>query len=164
MDNIVRKMTVAALIMVGLTGNALAYAGTTSDFCHSKTFSTLPESAVSSLFNLNKAGLANQLGAVKMLFTTAGYKGYLMALRQSGTLANVHDGVKITAKADGPRQMTGPCNAPVVRVPSRFIFVDGKKAYHLQYTVVLKYVADAAFPMVKIAQMVVIPPLKVRDE
>ena len=162
MDKMIRKLVVSCLAVVGMAGGTVAYANSTLDFCHAQTFASLPESAVFSLFNLNKAGLANQLGAVKIMFTPAGYQGYLAALRRSGTLADVQDGVKITAKADGPRQMTGPCDAPTVRVPSRFTYVDGKKAYHRQCTVVLRFVAnaDSAIPMPKIAQMVVVPPLK----
>ena len=155
-----RLLAVSGLLVLGMAGSALALAGTGPGFCHAPTFAALPATEVSNMFDLNKAGLTTHLHGEKMMFTTAGYQGYLAALRRSGTLAAVHDGVKITAQPDGPRQMTGPCDAPTVRVPSRFTYVVGKKVYHRQHTVVLHFVADPAIPMLKIAQMVVIPPLK----
>ena len=162
MENTIRKLVVSCLAVMSMAGGTVAYGNGTRNFCHAETFASLPESLVFSLFNLNKTGLPNHLGAAKIMFTSSGYQGYLAALRQSGTLADVQNGVKMTAKADGPRQMTGPCDAPTVRVPSRFTYVDGKKAYHLPCTVVLRFVAnaDSAIPMPKIAQMVVVPPLK----
>ena len=160
MDNMIHKLALSGLTVLGMAGSAVAVAGTGPEFCHAPAFASLPATEVSNIFDLNKIGLANRLSAEKMMFTTAGYQGYLVALRQSGTLADVHDGVKITAKADGPQRMTGPCDAPTVRVPSRFTFVDGKRIYHRQYTVVLRFEAAPAIPMPKIAQMVVIPPLK----
>jgi hypothetical protein len=162
MDNMIRKLVVSGLTVLGMAGSVVAIAGTTPEFCHSPMFESLPATEVSNMFDLNKAGLASRLSAEKMMFTTQGYQGYLKALHQSGYLTLVQRGIKISAKADGSPAVSGPCTAPTVHIPARFTFTNSQGTHQRQYTVAMAFHAVSAIPMPKIAQVVVIPNPKLK--
>ncbi|MCR2830087.1 hypothetical protein NR402_07305 [Acidithiobacillus ferrooxidans] len=157
-----RRLVVSGLAVMGMLGGTQAYANSALDSCHPPTLASLPVPAteVSNMFDLNKAGLASRLSDEKMMFTRRGYQTYLNVLRRSGYLAAVQRGMNISAEADGVFTLSGSCSAPAVRIPVRFTYTDAQGTRHRQNTVDLLFHVGGAFPMPKIAQIVVIPPLK----